>query len=68
MPNDTKVDYKSTLNLTETAFPMRGDLAKREPQWVREWHEKGVYRRLRTMAKTSPVFCCTGVIACALRS
>jgi len=23
---------------------MRGDLAKREPQWVREWHEKGVYR------------------------
>ena len=37
MPNDTKVDYKSTLNLPETPFPMRGDLAKREPQWLRAW-------------------------------
>ena len=49
-------DYKDTLNLPETPFPMRGDLAKREPQWVREWHEKGVYRRLRTMAKGRPRF------------
>jgi isoleucyl-tRNA synthetase len=31
MPNDTKVDYKKTLNLPDTPFPMRGDLAKREP-------------------------------------
>ena len=30
-------DYKSTLNLTDTPFPMRGDLAKREPQWVANW-------------------------------
>ena len=40
-------DYKDTLNLPETPFPMRGDLAKREPQWVKEWHDKAVYRRLR---------------------
>src|SRR5204862_2019309 len=49
-------DYKDTLNLPETPFPMRGDLAKREPQWVKEWHEKGVYRRLRSLAKGRPRF------------
>jgi len=49
-------DYKDTLNLPETPFPMRGDLAKREPQWVKAWHEKGVYRRLRTIAKGRPRF------------
>ncbi len=49
-------DYKDTLNLPETPFPMRGDLAKREPQWVKEWEEKGVYRRLRAIAKGRPTF------------
>ena len=49
-------DYKDTLNLPETPFPMRGDLAKREPQWVKEWQEKGVYRRLRAVAKGRPRF------------
>ena len=49
-------DYKDTLNLPETPFPMRGDLAKREPQWVKEWHEKGVYKRLRQIAKGRPRF------------
>ncbi|HEU4351593.1 MAG TPA: isoleucine--tRNA ligase [Burkholderiales bacterium] len=49
-------DYKDTLNLPETPFPMRGDLAKREPQWVRNWQEKGVYRRLRAMAGGRPRF------------
>ncbi len=44
-------DYKKTLNLPDTPFPMRGDLAKREPQWVREWEEKGIYQRLRAVAK-----------------
>jgi isoleucyl-tRNA synthetase len=43
-------DYKSTLNLPDTPFPMRGDLARREPERVREWHEKGVYQRLRAVA------------------
>ncbi len=49
-------DYKDTLNLPETPFPMRGDLAKREPQWVQEWQEKGVYRRLRQIAKGRSTF------------
>jgi len=54
LPN--MADYKDTLNLPETPFPMRGDLAKREPQWIKEWHEKGVYRRLRQIAKGRPRF------------
>ncbi|HEX6265670.1 MAG TPA: isoleucine--tRNA ligase [Burkholderiales bacterium] len=49
-------DYKDTLNLPETPFPMRGDLARREPHWVQEWKEKGVYRRLRALAKGRPRF------------
>jgi isoleucyl-tRNA synthetase len=49
-------DYKNTLNLPDTPFPMRGDLAKREPGWVRSWQEKGVYRRLREVSKGRPRF------------
>jgi isoleucyl-tRNA synthetase len=49
-------DYKDTLNLPETPFPMRGDLARREPQWVKEWQEKGTYRRLRQIARGRPTF------------
>jgi isoleucyl-tRNA synthetase len=49
-------DYKHTLNLPDTPFPMRGDLARREPLMVREWHEKGVYKRLRAVAKGRPRF------------
>jgi len=49
-------DYKKTLNLPDTPFPMRGDLAKREPQRVKEWQDKGVYARLRQIAKGRPRF------------
>ena len=49
-------DYKKTLNLPDTPFPMRGDLAKREPGWVREWQERGLYKRLRQVAKGRPRF------------
>jgi isoleucyl-tRNA synthetase len=49
-------DYKHTLNLLDTPFPMRGDLAKREPAWVKAWQETGLYRRLRAVAKGRPRF------------
>jgi isoleucyl-tRNA synthetase len=49
-------DYKQTLNLPDTPFPMRGDLAKREPQRVAQWQERGVYRRLREVARGRPKF------------
>jgi isoleucyl-tRNA synthetase len=42
-----KVDYRQTLNLPETPFPMRGDLPKREAGWVKEWEDKGLYKKLR---------------------
>jgi isoleucyl-tRNA synthetase len=51
MPDDQKIDYKSTLNLTETPFPMRGDLAKREPVWVERWRETHLYERIRAACK-----------------
>ena len=42
-----KTDYRATLNLPDTPFPMRGDLPKREPAWVKEWEENGIYKKLR---------------------
>ncbi|MDR3221997.1 MAG: class I tRNA ligase family protein, partial [Candidatus Accumulibacter sp.] len=49
-------DYKNTLNLTDTPFPMRGDLARREPQWVKAWQEKKLYQKIRQAAKGRPRF------------
>jgi isoleucyl-tRNA synthetase len=42
-----KQDYRSTLNLPDTPFPMRGDLPKREAAWVKGWEDKGIYKKLR---------------------
>ncbi len=50
------MDYKDTLNLTDTPFPMRGDLPKREPQWVKRWNETKLYARIRAKAKGRPTF------------
>ena len=49
-------DYKNTLNLPDTPFPMRGDLAKREPQWVRKWQDEKVYEKIRAASKGRPKF------------
>ena len=38
---------KYPLNLPDTPFPMRGDLAKREAQWVRDWDEQEIYEQIR---------------------
>ena len=43
----TAPDYKSTLNLPKTDFPMRAGLPKREPEWLERWARLGVYDRLR---------------------
>jgi len=42
-----KTDYRATLNLPDTPFPMRGDLPKREPAWIKEWEDNGLYKKLR---------------------
>ncbi len=49
-------DYKHTLNLPDTPFPMRGDLAKREPAWVQAWQEKKLYEQIRKAAQGRPRF------------
>ena len=45
--SEQKPDYRSTLNLPDTPFPMRGDLPKREAGWVKDWDDKGIYKKLR---------------------
>ncbi len=49
-------DYRKTLNLPDTPFPMRGDLAKREPLWVKSWEEKGLYAAIREASAGRPKF------------
>ncbi|MGN6390545.1 MAG: isoleucine--tRNA ligase, partial [Burkholderiaceae bacterium] len=49
-----KPESKYPVNMPETPFPMRGDLAKREPQWVRQWQEKKIYDRIRKAAAGRP--------------
>ena len=44
-------DYKTTLNLPKTDFPMRAGLPKREPEWLERWEEMGIYDQLREKAK-----------------
>lgn len=40
-------EYKDTLNLPETGFPMRGDLAKREPEMLKRWYKEDLYGAIR---------------------
>ena len=56
---NTPTDYRSTLNLPDTPFPMRGDLPKREPGWVAAWNEQGLYKKLRDARHTHRCSCCT---------
>ncbi len=47
-------DYKETLSLPETEFPMRAGLPNREPAWLERWNEIGVYDRLREKEGREP--------------
>ncbi len=47
-------DYKKTLNLPHTDFPMRGNLPQREPKQVAQWQNLKLYERLRTFHKDHP--------------
>ncbi len=49
-------DYKNTVNLPETAFPMKADLARREPDMLAWWDEHRTYEKLRVIAKDRPKF------------
>lgn len=49
-------DFKKTLNLLDTPFPMRGNLAKREPEMLKAWNNKGLYQKIRAVCKGRPKF------------
>ncbi|XDA97495.1 isoleucine--tRNA ligase [Sulfitobacter sp. LCG007] len=49
-----KLDYKDTLNLPKTDFPMRAGLPQREPEWLARWEKLGVYDRLREKQGRKP--------------
>lgn len=52
-------DYKSTINLPVTDFPMKADLAKREPEMLAAWERDDVYGKIRKVAKGRPTFILT---------
>ena len=53
---DIGKDSKYKINQPETSFPMRGDLAKREPAWLKQWQDKKLYQRIRTSRKGAKKF------------
>lgn len=59
-PKATTTDYRATLNLPDTPFPMRGDLPKREAAWAKEWDgtgtDGGIYKKLRVARHGKPKF------------
>jgi len=50
------LDYKDTLFLPRTDFPMRAGLPRREPEWLARWQRIGIYQRLRASAAGRPAF------------
>ncbi|PCI09280.1 MAG: isoleucine--tRNA ligase [Gammaproteobacteria bacterium] len=49
-------DYKPTLNLPHTDFPMRGNLANREPEMLKQWQESNLYQKIRQACDGRPTF------------
>jgi len=50
------IDYKKTLNLPNTSFPMKGNLANREPAMLQEWIKEDIYQKLRDHAAGRPKY------------
>jgi isoleucyl-tRNA synthetase len=50
------MDYKDTINLPRTAFPMKANLANREPQMLAQWEERGLYHRIQEHTAGRPMF------------
>ena len=50
------MDYKETLNLPQTAFPMKANLIKREPEILAQWEKNNLYTLIREKLKGKPKF------------
>jgi len=55
-PDSAKRDYRATLFLPTTDFPMKAGLPEAEPKWLARWEEIGLYKKLRESAKGRPLF------------
>ncbi|NNN06391.1 MAG: isoleucine--tRNA ligase [Elusimicrobia bacterium] len=53
---ETRTDWSATVRLPKTDFPMKGDLAQREPELLKVWYEMGLYERLQERQKGRPPF------------
>jgi isoleucyl-tRNA synthetase len=52
-------DYKQTINLPQTGFPMKADLAKREPAMLETWEREDLYGKIRSVSKGRPGYVLT---------
>lgn len=50
------MDYKNTINLPETSFPMKANLAQREPEMLAQWQQIGLYQRIQAATQERPLF------------
>jgi len=50
------MDYKGTLNLPETSFPMKANLTKNEPERLKKWNELNVYKKMRELRKGEKIY------------
>ena len=50
------MDYKATLNLPKTSFPMKANLPQKEPEFLKKWEEGRIYQKLREIAKDRPKY------------
>ena len=53
---DMAQDYNATLNLPKTAFPMRGNLPKREPDVLGKWEEQDLYEKMVQKNQGRPMY------------
>jgi len=54
--NDSPTDYKKTVNLPETSFPMQASLAKREPDMLARWEAEALYRQIDDAGQALPSY------------
>src|SRR5439155_2430801 len=53
---ELKMDYKNTLNLPKTDFPMQAELVKREPERLRKWEQTALYQRIQAQRSGAEKF------------
>jgi len=56
MSHNKNIEYKNTLNLPTTGFPMKANLSQREPEMLKQWEESKLYSKIREFSKDKPKF------------